>query len=680
MNKAKKKMLGRILAAACAVVLVALLAAMPLLAKNEEQRDGPKASILSGTVDFGTVDITLLGSGTLVSQDALSVTVPAAVKLTGWLVSNGDTVVAGDPIASVDRVSVMEAVAQVQETLDYLAQQIETESGETTNATVKAQAGGTVKRVYAQAGDSIRDVMLEHGALAELSLDGLMTVKLETQSDLLTGSAVDVVLPDGTTVSGRVESNLAGVVAVTVADDGYAPGESVRVTAEDGSELGSGELAIHSPWRAVAYAGTVKAVKVTAGQTVEAGDTLMTLQDTGHTAAWQQLVDLRREYEQLMLTLFSMYQTQTVTAPCDGMVSGVDTNSAQLLASTGDYSMTLLANSPNGEDETLYTNFLGKVAAVGQNGWALAVDPRELAVADYKELSGLTVDEAAMTELLLLNPAPEQEAPIPVYALVDGGWQTVELSAIAAGDVLLMAADDTGDFVWLVRIQKAEAQAPGGHAGSTGSNQSGGSGPSGGNTFDGATGNPQNGTEDSFSLYGMDTVVLASVTPQRTATVDITVDELDIRKLAVGQAARVTVDALGGQSFDAVICEIGNTGTSNGGSSKFTVHLTMERAENMLDGMTVTAAVTLDSTADVLTVPVAALAESGSKTVVYTGYDEESGTLNRPVEVETGVSDGQQVQILSGLSRGDTYYYAYYDTLEISNLPDFGSTGFSLRR
>ena len=59
----------------------------------------------------------------------------------------------------------------------------------------------------------------------------------------------------------------------------------------------------------------------------------------------------------------------------------------------------------------------------------------------------------------------------------------------------------------------------------------------------------------------------------------------------------------------------------------------------------------------------------------YTGYDEENELLLNPVEVTLGVSDGKTVEILHGLTVGQTYYYAYYDTLEISYTPDFGSMG-----
>jgi HlyD family secretion protein len=155
-------------------------------------------------------------------------------------------------------------------------------------------------------------------------------------------------------------------------------------------------------------------------------------------------------------------------------------------------------------------------------------------------------------------------------------------------------------------------------------------------------------------------------------TLDITIDELDITALQVGMTAQVKIDALGGEKYTAIITQIGNTGANNGGYSKYTVELTMDRAENMLSGMNATATIVLTTAKDVLTIPAAALVEKGNQTVVYTGYDEEKGILLDPVTVQVGYSDGETVQILEGLANGQTYYYAYYDTLEISLTPDFG--------
>ena len=459
MKKSNKK-LWRIIAALCAVVVIALLAALPLLAENTEAEAGPTASILHGTVTEGTVQTTLFGGGTLTEQEGVTVSVPGAVKLTGWLVKNGDTVAAGDALATVDRISIREAIASVQETLDHLAQQLSEESTAST-AAVTTRASGTVKMVYASVGDRVEDVMLRHGALAVLSLDGLMAVSMEADSDLTVGSTVQVTLSDGSYAEGRVESNLAGKLVFTLEDKGYAPGDTVEVEG-----IGSGQLAIHSPWNATAYAGTVSAVQISAEKAVNAGQTLFVLEDTGSSAAWQQLADLRRTYEQLQLELFTLYQTATLTAPCDGIVSGIDYTAQRL----SERRILLLANAPNGDDDTLYSNFWGKVTAVGDNGWALAMDPENIPIADYSQLEELTPEDRRLTELVIYDPSSGGSAPVPVYEMGENGWQGVDATTISPGDMLLFAANDAGTFVWIVRVAKQETPSDGAGTPSGGTN------------------------------------------------------------------------------------------------------------------------------------------------------------------------------------------------------------------
>ena len=102
----------------------------------------------------------------------------------------------------------------------------------------------------------------------------------------------------------------------------------------------------------------------------------------------------------------------------------------------------------------------------------------------------------------------------------------------------------------------------------------------------------------------------------------------------------------------------------------------MPRGTDMLGGMTATAVIVLDTRENVPTIPADALVEKGNETLVYTRYDEENGVLLDPVTVRIGTSDGETVEILEGLNEGQTYWYAYYDTLEISFTPDFGGGMF----
>lgn len=687
MDKKRKNSVRKYISWALLAAVVALLATMPMMAKNSNATDEAKASILSGTVTKQTLLSQLLGGGTLASQEAVEVTVPEAVKLTGYKVGNGDIVNRGDIIATVDRVTVMQAITQVQETLENLQEEIEKISDEEAPQTVKAQADATVKAVYAQKGDSVQDVMLQNGALAVLSLDDRMAVQIPCVSDLKNGDDVPLTLPDGTQITGTVETNRDGVLTVVFEDKDYAEGTEVSVEGR-----GKGAMYIHSRYNVLAYSGTVTSVKVEAGDSVDSGDTLIKLEDTGHTARFYQLTSQHREYEELMLELFTMYQSQTLTAPVDGVITGVDEDGAFMLSSTGSYTLSRLANAPNGDDESTYLNFVGKVMEVGIDGLVVMLNPQTLEITDYMDLSTVPLDPVFMTESVTYTAAA------PIYELVEGQWVQIEQTQITAEDVLLFAGDEEGNFVWLVRVQKAATQ-PEQPEGPTEPSDptvptdpvipdypsypsfpsypnidiSGMYGDLYGDMYSGMTGMPQ---QESDETYSLETVTVASVTSQEEMTLSITVDELDIRSVHVGQQAQILVDALTGEKFTAVVTQVASTGESSGGNSKFTVELTLEKSGDMLPGMTASAFFTLDTMENVLCVPVEALAEQGLQTVVYTGYDAENEVLTNPVVVTTGLSDGQQVQILTGLSEGDQIWYAYYDTLEISNIPDMG--GFSM--
>ena len=69
------------------------------------------------------------------------------------------------------------------------------------------------------------------------------------------------------------------------------------------------------------------------------------------------------------------------------------------------------------------------------------------------------------------------------------------------------------------------------------------------------------------------------------------------------------------------------------------------------------------STAEVISVPAEALVEKNNKTYCYTSYDKENKTLTGEVEVKTGLSDGKNVEITSGLNEGDQIWYKYADGL-----------------
>lgn len=189
-----------------------------------------------------------------------------------------------------------------------------------------------------------------------------------------------------------------------------------------------------------------------------------------------------------------------------------------------------------------------------------------------------------------------------------------------------------------------------------GGGQSGGFSGGGGASFGGGQ-----QTQSSFTLYSLEKITVASVTSQAHMTLEITVDELDITKVQPGQSASVTLDALPGERFEATVSQVAASGTNEGGSSKFTVELTLEKDSQMLPGMQASAFLTLDTAQNVLCVPAAALGEENGEPVLYTALDPDTGTPTAPLSVTLGTADADYTQILTPLPSDTTVYYPYYE-------------------
>lgn len=702
MKRERAKKIRRVIAGILTACLVAALALMPMLAARQETA-GEQAAVRSAQPEYRDIDTRLVGGGQLAGQAAVAVELPAEVKLTGYLVENGDTVRAGDAIAAVDRVSVMTAIAAVQQTLDDLTEQIADAASSASSQNITAVSGGVVKTLYAQVGDNVQDVMLEHGALAVLSLDGLLAVQLSASAQ--PGQTVTVTLPGGAQVPGTVYSSVNGTLTVTVEDDGYPVGASVAVTDAEGKSLGSGALYILSPWNVTAYAGTVSQVYAAEGASVYAGQTLLRLEDLGTSGEYQQLLDQRHEYETLMQELFGLYETQRLTAPCGGVVTGIDRDSDLLLEETdsqrlstdglADAALVPMsdteyldenqdADPPQPDDgvpeEPACTGAADCPAKTHDPGCLSQQQPASHTYQGYAAqiitLSGSSAyvrRSAVPVAVEDLDDLPAVSADLSAMTL-EQSCESAYFSGISAGDVVLLVFDETGALVkvgWIssdptqptqptdpvptepdAPTQPTQPDAP------EDPTQPGG-GISGG--FSGGFSGGGTQQEESAALYSLERVTAASVTAQERMTLEITVDELDITRVRVGQSAAVTLDALPGERFEATVSQVAASGTNEGGSSKFTVELTLPRSGDMLSGMRACAFLTLDTTEHTLTVPAAALNEADGQTVLYTALDPDTGAPAAPLPVETGLADADYVQLLTPLPEETTVYYLYYE-------------------
>lgn len=153
------------------------------------------------------------------------------------------------------------------------------------------------------------------------------------------------------------------------------------------------------------------------------------------------------------------------------------------------------------------------------------------------------------------------------------------------------------------------------------------------------------------------------------------IDELDISKVKVGQEVTVTADAVQGQTFKGKVTKINMAGTTTNGVTTYPVEVQIEDTEGLLPGMNVSTEIIVNQVEDVVAIPVGAVVR-GDKVLVKTGNtstdDPTVPAGYEYVNVETGISNDQYVEIKSGINEGDEIAYIFSAS---ANMDMYGGYG-----
>lgn len=489
LGKSKKRKKRKILITVVSIVLVlaiVLVAGVSILRRQVRERFASSGDeVLSHQVETGTISTLVSGSGILTNVDAETISIPEGVELTEILVENGETVEENQLLALADMATVRSALSDIQAQIEDLDDQIYDADGDEASTRVAAGVPGRVKIIYGAVGDNVADVMVENGALAVISLDGYMALDLETEA-LAEGGSVTVVLSDGEEVTGSVESVVGGTATILLTDDGPENSETVTVLADDGTELGTGELYVHSPLMVTGYAGTIRTVHTKPDAKVNKNTYLFTLKDTEYSANYDTLLRERSDAEETLLELLNIQKYGGITAPMSGSLFNV---------------------------------------------------------AELEDLEG-TEDTEPVTDLLTLSP-----------------------------DVSM--------------------------------------------------------------------------------SVTISVDENDILSLELNQETNVTVSSVSEDVLTGIVTEIDKTASDGA----YTAVITLDKIDGMLPGMSASVDVKIQGVENAVLVPADALHYTSTGAYVYTSYDEQTQEYGGRVDVVTGLSNDDYVEIVSGLNPGDTVWY-----------------------
>jgi RND family efflux transporter MFP subunit len=154
------------------------------------------------------------------------------------------------------------------------------------------------------------------------------------------------------------------------------------------------------------------------------------------------------------------------------------------------------------------------------------------------------------------------------------------------------------------------------------------------------------------------------------------VNEIDVRKVAVGQQVKIALDSDPEKSFTGKVTEVANVGEQrpNTDSKVFEVKVLLTQSDTTLrPGMTTSNKIETFRIPDVLYIPIEAITTDSGATIVY----KKDGARVTKQEIETGTMSDDEVVILRGLKENDRVLLA--PPLEAEKMKLARLTGPSLK-
>lgn len=132
------------------------------------------------------------------------------------------------------------------------------------------------------------------------------------------------------------------------------------------------------------------------------------------------------------------------------------------------------------------------------------------------------------------------------------------------------------------------------------------------------------------------------------------VDEADIGKVYLGQPARIKVESFREKNFLGRVTRIAPLGVEKDNVTTFEVRVSIDNPGGELKAnMTANAEILLDEHKNVLTVPEQAIHFDKDRKATVEIPDKTQKTGRKQLSVQTGISNGSKIEILSGLKEND---------------------------
>lgn len=175
---------------------------------------------------------------------------------------------------------------------------------------------------------------------------------------------------------------------------------------------------------------------------------------------------------------------------------------------------------------------------------------------------------------------------------------------------------------------------------------------------------------DTLNANAATTNSLCTIYDLSAMTFQMMVDELDVMEVKEDQKVEITADAIPAEVFEGVVTNVSLESTTNGGVTQYPVTVRIDNPGSLLPGMNISGEILVEQKTDVLLIPTDCLMRGNQVYIQDESVTEADGEIPagfRAVTVETGISDGTNIEIISGLSENDIIYKTKRESADLFN-------------
>ena len=160
---------------------------------------------------------------------------------------------------------------------------------------------------------------------------------------------------------------------------------------------------------------------------------------------------------------------------------------------------------------------------------------------------------------------------------------------------------------------------------------------------------------DKISKSSSGTTTMAVIYDLSTMTLEMSVDELDVSSIKVGQSVEITADAVEGEIFTGTVTNVSLQSSYSNGVTNYPVTVTLDDTGSLLPGMNVDAKIILDSSENALVIPASALMR-GNRVYVKKSSDstENADTQRNGSSDNVGDADSERKNHGDGTQNADS--------------------------